>query len=383
MTISEEIQPLSDRPARHCAICGARVSDTATTCLICGADLTSQTEEVETPPSPKKKISFLRIAILVFVAIIILTISVIIGLNLSSSSVSAELPTFTSTTTSTPTITPSPTLAPTSTATPDLATPTPQPPEEYIVQEGDTPSGIAEKYEISTEELLAYNDLDETAIIGVGQRLLIPLAPPTPGPSPTLRPGEPTATHSPFLLHTVRGGESLSTIGEQYNVAVSDIKTANDIPQESDSIRLGQVLTIPLHTPTPEVTPGLVVTATPTPGITSYIAPSMLYPPHKAHFSGVDSPLTLQWLTVGILGEREYYNVEVIISTENEKMTYAGYTRSTVWRIPNDWLPSDDVTEFTCSWRVHIVRQVLGSADANYKIISTTVARRSFTWTLE
>jgi len=383
MTISEEIQPLSDRPAHHCAVCGARVSDTATTCLICGADLTDQQEVEEAPSTPKRKFSFPRILILVIIAFLILTGSVIIGLKLGESNTSAELPTFTTTPTLTPTITPSPTVVPISTATPLSNTPTPQPPEEYVVQEGDTPGGIAEKYGLSLTDLLTFNDLSAEDFIVLGQTLLIPRSPPTPGPSPTLRPGEPTATQSLFLLHTVRDGDALSTIAEKYGVPVAEIKTANDIPLDSDAIRLGQVLTIPMQTPTPAPTPDVIVTPTPTPGIVSYVAPLMLYPPNKVTIIGKDSPIALQWVSVGILNEREYYNVEVIISIDDEKTTHNTYVRSTVFRIPQDWLAAEDVNTFTGSWRVHIVRQVLGNDAAKYKIISTTVARRNFTWISE
>ncbi len=381
MTISEEIQPLSDRPARHCALCGARVADTAKTCLICGSDLNLQEEIVEAPPPSKKKFSVLRIAIMVVVAILVLTGSVILGLKLGESDGNTELPTFTSTSTLTPTITPSPTFLPTSTSTPILPTQTPQPPESYTVQEGDTPSGIAEKYGLTTEDLLTFNELDETDIIVVGQKLLIPVSTPTPGPSPTPRPGEPTATMSLFLLHTVKIGDSLSTIAKQYNIEISVIKSANNIPEDSDSIQTDQVLTIPLHTPTPE--PDVVLTPTPTPGVMIYAAPLMLYPPNKAQIVGLESPITLQWSSVGILSDREYYNVEIIISTENEKTTYNVYGRSTAWRIPQEWLTADDASKFLCTWRIHVVRQVTESVEASYKIISTTVARRSFTWTLE
>ncbi|MDF1514034.1 MAG: LysM peptidoglycan-binding domain-containing protein [Anaerolineae bacterium] len=383
MTISEEIQPLSEKPARHCIVCGARVSDTATTCLICGADLTEQEKGEQAPQEETKKTSLLRIIILVVVAILILVGSVIIGLNLSESDVSAELPTFTITPSFTPTETPSPTTTPTATKTPDIPTPTPQPPEEYIVKEGDTLSGIAEQFEITMEDLLIFNNIAENEILNVGQSLLIPLAPPTPGPTPTLQPGEPTATHSPYILHTVRSGEALSTIAEQYGVDIATIKAANDIPADSDAIRLGQVLTIPQYTPTPEPTPEFVFTVTPTPGFISYTAPVMLYPPNKAEFTSDDKSIVLQWLTVGILDEREYYNVEVIITTATEKVTYDVYVQSTSWRIPSEWIPGEDTAEYSCSWRIYVVRQVLGSVEENYKIISTTTARRTFHWIQE
>ena len=339
-------------------------------------------EEVDEQTQPaEKKFPVGRIAIMAIIAIIILGVSVIIGLNLGERTGSTELPTFTATVTKTPTITPSPTLLPTTTPTQILPTATPQPPETYTIQEGDTPSGIAEKYGLTTTELLSYNDLDETDFIVVGQKLLIPPGTPTPGPSPTLRPGESTATPSPYILHTVVAGDSLLAIAEKYGTTISTIKTANDIPENSDAIRLGQVLTVPLYTPTPESAPDMVFTTTPTPGVMTYKAPLLLYPPNKAQYTGKDIPISLQWSSVGILNNRESYNVEVIISTENEKTTYNVYTRSTAWRLPDDWIP-EDVPQLNCSWRVHVVRQVTESVDANFKLISTTIARRTFTWIL-
>ncbi len=354
MTISEEIQPLSDRPARHCAICGARVADTATTCLICGADLKIQEEVVAAPTPAKKKYPIIRIAILAVIAILILIGSVVIGLNLAGSDAPTELPTFTTTPTMTATITPSPTASPTSTPTPILPTATPQPPEIYRVREGDTPSDIAAKFGLTTEILLDFNGLSETDIIVVDQELLIPAATPTPGPTPTLRVGEPTATFSPFLLHTVKAGDTLSTIAEQYKVDIAAIKAANNLPADSDSITIDTVLTIPIATPTPELEQDVAMTITPTPGVLTYAAPIMLYPPNKAQLVGKDSPVTLQWASVGILNDREYYNVELIITTNNQKTTYDAYSRSTAWRIPQEWLDIDDAVELSCTWRVHV-----------------------------
>ena len=382
MTISEDNQPVSDRPARHCEVCGARVSESAQTCLICGADLADQVQDVETPQPEKRQINIIRLVILVLVAIIVLIASVIIGFKLNAQLAHTELPTMTPTLTATPTITPSPSSTPTATPTQIIPTATPQPPEIYIVKEGDTPSGIAESYGLTTEELLSFNDLTESDIIVVGQQLLIPLATPTPGPTPTLIPGEPTATMSPFVLHTVKAGDSLSSIAEEYGIPIAIIKVANDIPPESDAIQLAQVLTIPLMTPTPESQPAVVYSPTPTPGVMSYQAPLMLYPPDEAVIAGADTTINLLWSTVGILDQREYYNVEVILTTETERTTYNIYIRSTSWRIPQDWLPDENVNDIDVSWRVHIVRQVTENNDGNYKIISTTTARRNFTWVL-
>ena len=58
------------------------------------------------------------------------------------------------------------------------ATPTTTAEGAYIVQEGDYPSSIAEKFGISVEELMEANDITDPTSLVVGQELIIPT--PTP-----------------------------------------------------------------------------------------------------------------------------------------------------------------------------------------------------------
>lgn len=62
---------------------------------------------------------------------------------------------------------------PTPTATPQLL-PTPTPTGRYTVQAGDTLSGIARTFDVSVDELVAANDIDNPNNISVGQELQIP-----------------------------------------------------------------------------------------------------------------------------------------------------------------------------------------------------------------
>jgi LysM repeat protein len=72
--------------------------------------------------------------------------------------------------------------APEETASPEAeaatATPTTTAEGVYIVQEGDYPSSIAEKFGISVEELMEANDITDPTSLIVGQELIIPT--PTP-----------------------------------------------------------------------------------------------------------------------------------------------------------------------------------------------------------
>jgi len=395
MEADDTIRSLPDQRGRHCPECGARVVDSATTCSICGTELsqddeeTAVTEDETTAPAEqpepgglRRGQKVLRIAMLAAVAVFTLGAAVILGLNMARDEESFELPTFTPTLTRTATVTPSPTTTPTATETPlPTATYTPIPPIEYIVQPGDTLGAIALEHDITIDELIAYNELD-SEFIGEGQLLLLPPPTPTPGPTPTPEPGRPTETPSAFILHTVQSGDTLSTIAQAYGVSVDVIRAANDIEEGSETIRPDQVLTIPRPTPTPTPEPETIpnVTPTPTPGLTRYPAPPMLFPPDDAVFTGGDQIIALQWASVGILDSREYYQVELVVPEEDGRTTHQATLRSTVWRVPAELFPPETVEDRRLAWRVFVVRQVTDSIDPDFMIVSQTTARRSFTW---
>lgn len=386
METEDILQTLPKRPTRHCPVCGARLAEEAKVCLMCGTTLEEESE-VAAPSANTvpRRMKPLQIVIMAVVAVIILTGSVMLGLRLTQGEfiAPAELPTFTPTQTSVPTFTPTATRTATPTLTPTPAsTPTPLPPQTYTVQPGDTLGGIALQFDVTIEELKAFNALVSDDI-GVGQSLLIPLSTPTPGPTPTLEPGEPTQTPAPFLLHTVRTGDTLSTIAENYpGVSVNDIRQANDIPENAETIRPNQVLVIPQYTPTPGPEAGAAsVSDMPTP-VMSYVAPDMLYPPDNATFSGPDATITLQWASTGILTDKEFYKLEFIVPTVEGKTTINIYQRSTAWRVPEDLFPPADSEDRVCAWRVSVVRQVTSGSDPTYKVIGLTGRRRTFIWNI-
>jgi LysM repeat protein len=78
-------------------------------------------------------------------------------------------------------ITPAPTLDIDATATvlANQLRPTPTPAGLYIVQDGDTLSGLAEQFDTTVEEILAANGLTDPNAIQAGQGLIIPSLLPT------------------------------------------------------------------------------------------------------------------------------------------------------------------------------------------------------------
>ena len=96
-----------------------------------------------------------------------------------------------------------------------------------------------------------------------------PTRPPTvtPTPTPTQTPTPlPSPTPIPPIVHQVQSGETLITIAEMHNTTIEDIVALNP-GVDSELLQVGQVLLIPVGTPTPAPTATLDPNIpTPTPG---------------------------------------------------------------------------------------------------------------------
>lgn len=379
MEIEEKSRSLSDHVHRHCPVCGTRVAEGAKTCLMCDTSLEIAPPTVVEQVAPRvKRLTRKQLFLLGGFAVVILTAAVFLGLQLSSG-VGQPLPTPTITPTftasPTPTITPTPTLTPT-----PLPTPTPIPPQSYTIQQGDTLLSIALEFDLTVDELQVFNNITSDIIVP-GQSLLIPPPTPTPGPTPTLDPSQPTPTFSPLIVHTVQQGETLSTLAERYGVSMNDIRVANDMPPDAESIRIGEVLQIPQYTPTPELTPEVVETNTLAQG-PSYSPPTLLYPPDGAIFTGAETPILLQWTSVGILDleKDEFYRIEFTAATPGGPATTYAYARATAWRVPQELFPVPELANRTCTWQISIVRREPASSETLDIIITLPGSHRSFTW---
>ena len=95
---------------------------------------------------------------------------------------------------------------------------------KYAVEEGDTPTSIAERFGISVETVLGVNDLDSSSQLKVGQQLiLLPVS---------------------GALHLVRPHDTLSEIAQWYQADTDDIAFFNDFSSPED-IFVGDLLIIP------------------------------------------------------------------------------------------------------------------------------------------
>ena len=114
----------------------------------------------------------------------------------------------TPTSTATPTLPPSPTATPeppTATVPPPAATATPAAGNQantYRIQSGDTLSGIAQRFNVSLDALLAANRLTANTTLRIGQALVIPGAGGVPAPTATPKPRATPTPTKPVLPPT-------------------------------------------------------------------------------------------------------------------------------------------------------------------------------------
>jgi len=168
----------------------------------------------------------------------------------------ADVPTVEPTNTqSPPTMTPTMTLIPTETGTPlPSATPTAGAPFEYIVQEGDYVSLIAEKFDI--EDVLAIlnlNNMSYQTILYPGDVILIP-DPNFATATPTQIPDD--LVDGTIIDYEVLPGDTIQSIAINFNSSEEAIIEQNDL-DDPDTIYPGQILEIPVNivTPIPTSTP--------------------------------------------------------------------------------------------------------------------------------
>lgn len=262
-----------------------------------------------------------------------------------------------------PTVTREPTSTPTRTPSP-TPTSTPLPPRAHDVGEGETLSDIAERYDVTMNEILALNPELDPEVIKPGQVLLIPAAQPS---------GE-DAGSADFLIHVVRSGETLSLIAEEYDISVSVLRAANDIDSGDETIRPDQSLVIPVNTPVPSPTPTPAADLTPTPE-QPYDSPPLLQPADGAVVKDGE-PVLLQWASVSVLQPNEWYELR-LWQPGGGVVSGTIRTRTTAWRVPVDLLERADDDAPRVRWLVRVVRE---SGADGYEQAGFASPAKSFVW---
>ena len=99
----------------------------------------------------------------------------------------------------------------------------------YVVKSGDTLFSIANKFNVTVQAIKNINNLSSN-ILNVGQELVIPKE-------------ETPSTSGEFINYTVKAGDSLYKIAKEYNTTVNAIMNVNNLT--SNALQVGQVLKIP------------------------------------------------------------------------------------------------------------------------------------------
>ncbi len=100
---------------------------------------------------------------------------------------------------------------------------------EYIVKSGDNLYSIGKKFGYTPQELIEYNNLNSN-ILSIGQVLKIPTV------TSTLEPTE-------YIEYKVQPNDNLYSIGRKYNISVQELKNYNNL--NTDILSIGQILKIP------------------------------------------------------------------------------------------------------------------------------------------
>lgn len=306
----------------QCPACGARVLATETLCPICGA-----TRQLEAPPSP---VGLWTIAVGVAAAIALLLATWLVkpwneiaaGLAPNGSRVPSATPsrepsptaTISLTPTPSPSVTPSVTRSPTSSPMPSA---TPFIPLIHIVAQGDTLSSIAVKYDTTSEEIAKANGMGINAMLSIGQKLIIPGIPVTPTSG---------VTPSPTKFMTC--------------------------------------------TPTP--LPTLAKALTPA---YLYRSPQLLMPPNGGIIPASEPSVLLNWTSVGVLGQQEWYALSIWHSEEDTEPTRI-WTKATSWRLSRPTDQRKGANHFL--WKVDVV--VRTSEDDTGVAISAPGETYQFSW---
>jgi len=273
----------------------------------------------------------------------------------------------------TPTITPS--QAPQVTSTP-AETPTPVPtltPFLYTVKTGETCGRIALAFDVSVPSIVLANDLSVDCPVYEGQELRIPHPTPTsvPPPTPTLVGTAKAKAECESVLYVVEENDTLSSISLNYGISMAAIKAYNDM--STNMVFVGMGLIIPLCergkenvTPEPTLPP-------------PYPALDLLMPADGKFFA--ENRVTLQWASVGILGENEAYLVTVEDITGGEGRKLRAYVEGTSYQIEQSFRQTG-IEPHAYRWWVVPVRRT--DTDEQGEPIWTTAGEQStariFVW---
>ena len=115
----------------------------------------------------------------------------------------------------------------------------------YVVEAGDTLSGVAERFDSTVADIMAENALTDATLIFVGQTLLIPsssaLAANAPAP-----PADAPTDSSGLTEHEIQPGDTALAIAFRFDVTIDELAAANGTTLDGlNNLQVGDILVIP------------------------------------------------------------------------------------------------------------------------------------------
>ena len=114
--------------------------------------------------------------------------------------------------------------------------------QEYVVEKGDSLYSIAQKFNVTVDDIIEKNNL-QTTILSVGQILKIPIQKEEPStPSVGKECFGEGYVEPAYETYTVQRGDNLYDIARKYNTTVLDLMELNNL--SSTNLQIGQVLKV-------------------------------------------------------------------------------------------------------------------------------------------
>jgi LysM repeat protein len=134
---------------------------------------------------------------------------------------------------------------PTGDAVPPRASPStragrPAPATQYVVQSGDTLSGIGQQFGIDPATLASWNGLVDPSLLATGQTLRLT--------APSVAPSPPVAPAGSGKIYVVQNGDTIDAIAARFGLSADHLASANGIA-DPNSLAIGQTIVLPPNVP--------------------------------------------------------------------------------------------------------------------------------------